>query len=58
MWKRRKDANDKDTHKEEAGLECRFIDGVVAVEGGAALGIEAGVGVVDRQQYLIIWMSS
>ena len=58
MWKRRKDANDKHTHKEEAGLECRFIDGVVAVEEGAVLGIEAAVGVEDTQQYPLVWMSS
>ena len=50
----RKNANDRNTHKEEAGLECRFIDGVVAVEGGAVLGIEVAVGLEDTQQYLLV----
>ena len=58
MGRRRKDANDRTTHKEEAGLECRFIDGVVAVEEGAVLGIEVAVSLEDTQQYLLIWMSS
>ena len=53
MWKRRKEANDRTTHKEEAGLECRFIDGVVAVGEGDVPGIEVAVGLASMDVVVV-----